>query len=90
VPAGLTLTLSESVKPLQSFAFASADPRLAALRTKAAGLGGELGEGAPAAAGGVAGSEEEQAGKLERVAYDSITFPSVQGFQQHQQSHGEQ
>jgi hypothetical protein len=88
VPAGLTAAGSESFKPLQSFAFANPEPRLAALRAKAAGPGGELGEGAAAAAGGAggtAGMEEEQAAKLERVVYDSITFPSVEGYQQQQQ-----
>jgi hypothetical protein len=94
VPAGLTAAHSEPFKPLQSFAFknTNADPRLAALRAKVAGSGGELGEGAAAAAAaaaggasGIAGMEEEQAVKLERVVYDSITFPSIEGFQQQQQ-----
>jgi hypothetical protein len=90
VPGGLALAHSESFKPLHSFAFSNAnvDHRLAALRaSKAAGPGGEAGEAAAA----TAAMSEEQAGKLERVVYDSITFPSVQGFQQqHQQQHQQQ
>jgi hypothetical protein len=83
VPGGLGLAHSESYKPLHSFAFTNADHRLAALRgSKAVGASGEVGESAAATVG------EEQGGRMERVVYDSITFPSVQGFQQQQQQQG--